>query len=434
MHPASVNRPNVSFRHDYLKIIYKSSKLKSLKLFLALLVFGGLSSCNKKADFISELPNPISGLTETPFLSSYQNGKLILSWSEVIQDTISELRFVSFDGTSFSTPKTVARGSNWFVNWADCPSVISVGKDPEYLIAHWLQKSAEGIYDYDIRISISEDDGESWSDSFILHDDNIDAEHGFVTMKPFSENKVFITWLDGRNTKANGKKGFNPKMTLRSAVLNMDGTKDYDIEIDSMVCDCCQTDVAIVNKSPLVVYRDRSNGEIRDIAYSLLSDHKASAPKILNDDSWYIPGCPVNGPRISAFGGISAIVWYTESNQEPNVSAIFLNSSGERISDLIKINSGNTMGRVDIEMINNVSAIVCWMENTGTEATIFSRIISIDGKKGEAIEIGKNSQARSSGFPVISKFEDKILFAYTLVDGDHSSIKTKILNLKDFDY
>ena len=55
-------------------------------------------------------------------------------------------------------------------------------------------------------------------------------------------------------------------MTLRSAVLDWHGRIAEAHELDALTCSCCQTDSARVGKRTLVVYRDRSDDQVRDIA------------------------------------------------------------------------------------------------------------------------------------------------------------------------
>ena len=43
----------------------------------------------------------------------------------VIADKTSTLRFSRFDGQAWGPARTVASGGNWFVNWADHPSVTA---------------------------------------------------------------------------------------------------------------------------------------------------------------------------------------------------------------------------------------------------------------------------------------------------------------------
>ena len=49
-----------------------------------------------------------------------------------------------------------AQGANWFVNWADYPSVVAI--DEKFWVAHWLAKQSGGkTYDYDVALAISND-------------------------------------------------------------------------------------------------------------------------------------------------------------------------------------------------------------------------------------------------------------------------------------
>ncbi|MDX1407284.1 MAG: hypothetical protein R3330_04100, partial [Saprospiraceae bacterium] len=172
-------------------------------------------------------------------------------------------------GDSWSPRREIARGSDWFVNWADFPSVVAFS-DGRSLAAHWLQKSASGTYDYDVRISVSKDMGETWSGSFIPHTDGIPAEHGFVSMIPADSNRILAIWLDGRHMQAgegHGHRHGGGAMTLRAAEFDVDGNLFAEAELDSMVCECCQTDAAMTSTGPIVVYRNRSDQEIRDISY-----------------------------------------------------------------------------------------------------------------------------------------------------------------------
>ena len=116
-----------------------------------------------------------------------------------------------------------------------CP--LSPPTGPNAYLAHWLSYSADERYSYDILLSQSEDDGESWSTPLSPHDDGTPTEHGFVSLFP-GDNATGLVWLDGRNTPDAG-------MTLRSATLSKNMTFSNEAEIDGLVCDCCQTSVAV---------------------------------------------------------------------------------------------------------------------------------------------------------------------------------------------
>ncbi|HSC27550.1 MAG TPA: hypothetical protein VLD67_09760, partial [Vicinamibacterales bacterium] len=116
---------------------------------------------------IQPIPSPAGPGSAQPQLSVSDKG-VLLSWVERA-GTRSALKFAERSASGWSPAKTVASGDNWFVNWADVPSVVRLADGT--LAAHWLQKSGPGTYAYDVRLAYSKDDGQTWSESFTPHDD-----------------------------------------------------------------------------------------------------------------------------------------------------------------------------------------------------------------------------------------------------------------------
>ena len=103
--------------------------------------------------------NPAGDNAMAPGLATLPDGSAaILSWIEKDGDD-HVLKWSRHADGSFSEAREIARGHNWFANWADTPAV-HVRADG-VLIAHWLEKSAESTYAYDIRLAHSRDGGQS---------------------------------------------------------------------------------------------------------------------------------------------------------------------------------------------------------------------------------------------------------------------------------
>ena len=90
-----------------------------------------------------------------------------------------------FPKGKWSKVKEIGIGNNWFINWADFPSIAKNGSN---LLVHYLQKSDSTTYAYDIRLKLSNDNGENWHKDFILHNDGTKTEHGFVTILPYEKD------------------------------------------------------------------------------------------------------------------------------------------------------------------------------------------------------------------------------------------------------
>ena len=79
--------------------------------------------------------SPAAADSGQPQLSVSRRGTL-LSWIER-QGQRATLKFSERTHSGWSEPRTVASGSDWFVNWADVPSVVRL--DDGTVVAHWLQ-------------------------------------------------------------------------------------------------------------------------------------------------------------------------------------------------------------------------------------------------------------------------------------------------------
>ena len=96
------------------------------------------------------IPPPTDGPSALPHLSAYNNQPM-LSW--VSPDASAHvLSYATLSANGWSQPAVAATGDNWFVNWADFPSVVKLGNN--LIAAHWLQKTAGGPYAYDVKVVI----------------------------------------------------------------------------------------------------------------------------------------------------------------------------------------------------------------------------------------------------------------------------------------
>ena len=190
------------------------------------------------------------------------NGLLSLTWISSDEDMNASLNFRQFKDENWTDPQTFAVGSDWFVNWADFPTHAISG---DQVLTSYLKKSASGTYTYDVFLSLHKLSGEKIKKDFILNTDGFKAEHGFVSIVAKDNDGFFVTWLDGRNTVKKDSEGNSKPMTIRFAEITNAGDIINETELDSSVCDCCQTSMTFTDKGPLVVYRDRSKEEVRDI-------------------------------------------------------------------------------------------------------------------------------------------------------------------------
>ena len=73
---------------------------------------------------------------------------------------------------------TAASGPDWFLSYADVPSVMRMADGT--LVAQWGENIPEGFDAYNLQLSYSKDDGETWAPPFMPHDDGTATQHGFT--------------------------------------------------------------------------------------------------------------------------------------------------------------------------------------------------------------------------------------------------------------
>ena len=366
-----------------------------MKKFTIILSFLSIFSCTSKDIIIEEISFLHDNSNAQPSLVS-KNGSLSLTWISSNEDKKAALNFSQFKDGEWTNPQTVATGSDWFVNWADFPTHAISG---DLILTSYLKKSASGTYTYDVFLNLQKLSGEKIKEDFVLNTDSIKAEH-----KP---------------------------MTIRFAEITSAGDLINEIELDSSACDCCQTSITYTDKGPLVVYRDRSEKEVRDIYITRNINDVWEAPIPVHNDGWVIYGCPVNGPKVVSNSNNLAVSWFTVSNGKPTVNLSFSEFYGSSFGNPIKINDHDAIGRVDVAFLNDQEVLVSYMEGDDVGTYLRIKKVSIDGKVSEPITISKIDSGRNTGVPQLEILNNEIFIVWTVFENEKNQLKTVKLSSKD---
>jgi hypothetical protein len=398
----------------------------SLPLIAFLLSAGaGVGAC---AAEVTLLVSPALTQTHLSRLTSDTSGRLWLSWvstkapsDEASDKPITSLHYARYADESWSAPRQIAEGNDWFVNWADFP-VLAV--HDQGMVAHWLPKSAAGTYDYDVVASFYNAPADKWGPPVTINKDGVNAEHGFVSMLPMPEGRTFITWLDGRNTapvqdaESTEDQAEMAGMTLRGGIFTGEGGALQEWELDGLTCDCCQTSVAMATAGPVVVYRDRTENEIRDIYITRLVDGHWTSPAAVHSDNWQVAGCPVNGPSVVARDQRVAVTWFTAKDDKPQVKLAFSTDGGASFGSPIIVDEGETNGRVSLALMPAGDVAVSWLATQGPVANIKVARYSPQGELRDSVNVATTRASRRSGFPVLANVGDDLYLTWTdLSDG-----------------
>ena len=191
------------------------------------------------------------------------------------------------------------------------------------------------------------------------------------------------------------------------------GTVAADTALDQRTCECCATGMTVTSNGPVIAYRDRSPDDIRDVVTVRRDTQGWSEPRLVRADGWKIDGCPVNGPQTDAIGNNAVVAWFTAANEQQRVYAAFSNDGGATFGEAIVIDDGKPLGRVDVVMIDQQTAVVSWLEQTTEGAEIRARRIARQGKPGASVKIADTITARTPGFARIARVGDEVWFSWT---------------------
>lgn len=364
---------------------------------------------DKNAPTITVIENPASVGSSSPGLTVSSSGKIYLSWQERNPDSSLVLRYVTRGATdnAWSAVRDVNTGKNMLASATDVPNVHELPNGG--LVAIW--RGSHGEDGYDVVMAHSEDQGATWSAPKAPHSDITPTEHGFVSWLQLGDS-TGVVFLDGRMNADKDKTKHATHLTL--AMFDAANSTKKESVIDSMICDCCHTSSAIVPGGAVVVYRNRTAEEIRDINVIRVAGNKWREPVPVHNDNWHIGGCPVNGPSISAIGEKIAVAWFTAANDSARVRVAFSNDTANSFGAPIEVNEGFPDGRVGIVLKTADEAVVSWIERRDKMAVLRVRAVHRDGTKGPAKDVADLGDGkRAGGAPKLAKAGDKILLTWT---------------------
>jgi len=374
---------------------------------------------------LQTVATPAADASAQPQLTASKDG-VILSWLESAGSQTA-LKYSERTDTGWSESHMVAAGSDFFVNYADVPSVVRLAD--RTLVAHWLREHKAPAPGYDLRLSRSTDEGKTWSAPFSPHHDGTNTEHGFASLFDTGAG-LGMVWLDGRAMKP----GTGPDddgtgdMGLREAHFDRDLKQLSEAAVALRVCECCPTAVAVGTDGPIAAYRNRSAEEVRDIYVSRFTGDGWTVPSRVHEDGWKIDGCPVNGPAISAAGRNVAVAWFTAPKDDGHAFVSFSQDGCRTFSAPVQVDEAGSLGRVDVEQLADGSAVVGWIEFANKSASFKVRRVDRGGQRSAAVTIVDLGETRNSSYPRMARRGQELIFAWP-GSGEHLRVETAVARL-----
>jgi hypothetical protein len=391
-----------------------SFKHARIAIFIAIATLAGCKReaeqapvANPNGDYrVQVWPLPVAAGSSSPDLSVAADGRLLLSWINRQEGRRNALQFSTYtdEGGWQSQPRTIAVGRSLVANWADTPHLLATPDGA--LWTQWLQSNPASPSGYDTVLARSRDGGMNWNQITHVNDDGLDVEHGFAALWAAGSDRIGIAWLDGRAQAATpaqaGHDGHGSgAMQLRANAFDMNLGRGTDAVLDDRTCDCCQTDVALTARGPVLAYRDRAADEVRDIAVVRLEGGIWSAPKPVHADGWKTEACPVNGPAIAARGNTAVVGWYSEGGGGPAVRIARSVDAGDAFAAPVVVDKGAAvLGRVDVAF-DAQQAWIAWLrEDASGQTLMLARHAPDLSRELQRMEVAKlEGRGHASGSP-----------------------------------
>jgi hypothetical protein len=190
--------------------------------------------------------------------------------------------------------------------------------------------------------------------------------------------------------------------------------------VDARAGACCQTDVAVTARGPLLVYRDRTPEEIRDIYATRREGNAWHAPRAVHADGWKIDACPVNGPAVAAVGNDAVVAWYSAAGDMPVVQLARSTDAGDAFAAPVVVDRGEAVqGRVDVAL-DARQAWVAWLrEDAKGQSLWLARYAPDLSRELSRTQVAKlQGRGRGTGFPKLAVRGGEAFLVWTdLADG-----------------
>jgi len=336
---------------------------------------------------VRAIASPAAGNTSEPQLTATDKG-VILSWIERSGPTTT-LKFAERTASGWTSPLSVAAGNDWFVSYADPPTVMRLSDG--ILVGAWTRQTDPVREAMDLQLSRSDDNGKTWSPPFTPHHDGTKTQHAFATLFEMPGKALGLVWLDGRETVLESDDDAGPPMTMRYAAFDSSWKQTADAKIAPKVCECCATAAAPTDSGIIAAYRSRNDKEMRDIYVTHLENGAWSTGTPVHEDNWRILACPVNGPAVSARGRTAAVAWFVAKHDEGHAYAAFSSDGGHSWGAPMRLDESASLGRVGINVLDDGSAVA----------------------ESPAISLAGVGHGATSGFPRMVRRGNELVFAWT---------------------
>jgi hypothetical protein len=113
----------------------------------------------------------------------------------------------------------------------------------------------------------------------------------------------------------------------------------------------------------------------------------------------------------------------TAKDEQGRAFAAFSSDAGATFGAPIRLDDQASLGRVDIELLDDDAAVASWVELADRRAQLRFRWINSSGARGPTQTVAGLGTERTSGYPRLARRGHELIFAWTDSDG-RSAVRT----------
>lgn len=358
---------------------------------------------------VEDLTNPSAVQSSQAHLSPIKDGRLILSWVEPAKESGKTLKFSIYDSGKWSEPRSVVSLADIY----DLPKVVAL-TDGAFGAVWGTETKVKADSSSEVYVSRSADGGQTWSKPVQANSDKtVKTARYNAYIAPLDGGKTAIFWSDARNH--NKPKGTQIQY-LMGAVMNTDGTVGPDFAVDNDICSCCQLLPTRYKDKLYVTYRDRLQGNVRDIAVIPWPGISEAKPVNVHKDNWVLEGCPGQNVGSAASANRLGVAWFTAAGGKGKVQAAFSDNPDKGFGKPINIDrSNNPQGEVKMAMLDDGHAAVQWLRTSKRGTSLQLALVSTDGKLLAERSLTKpnwKTKFKWPNLPTLAQAGDKAYFSW----------------------
>lgn len=311
----------------------------------------------------------------TPFFT--RNGRLWLAWSAGGAVSVASSGDM---GRSFGPRIEIARHEGVLDTGSDARPQIVETRDGRLVVAYAFFRDRQ--WNAQVNVSTSSDAGMTFSVPRSLSRESGSQRFATLGVDPEGRLFAFWIdkRLVAAATKAGRKR---PGGAIAVAWSDDDGRSFKEERIvheDS--CECCRIAVALTPAGmPGFMYRAIFDGRVRDHVVQVMDSMERALPaRRVADDNWVTDSCPHHGPALSiAHTGTLHAAWFTQGTHRTGSYYARSVDGGLSFSEPLPVgNAENMPGRTSL-LAEGGTVWMAWKEFDGRRATVWARRSGDDG-------------------------------------------------------